>query len=123
MKKFLLILALACVTCLTRAASVTLEWEANPESDLAGYVLAYGTSSAQWITSGELPAFELPLIPVATLAGTFTGLQAGTTYHFSLKARNVFGPESDWADVITYTVPLNPPSKPARLRITTVTIP
>lgn len=123
MKKFFLTLALACVTFLADAASVTLEWDQNPETDLTGYVLAYGTSSVDWTTLGEPPALALPLIAYPATQGTFTGLLEGSTYHFAVKAQNIYGLESEWSDVVSYTVPRTPPTKPARLRIKLVTTP
>ena len=68
-------------------SSATLTWNANTESDLAGYKVYRATSSG---TYGA---------PIATLQGNVTsyvatGLQSGTTYFFVITAYDNAGNES-----------------------------
>lgn len=120
MKKTLLSIGLALFALASQAAqSVTLAWDQNPETDLEGYVLAYSTASPTWTTDGLLPVAELE-VPYPFTEGTFSGLTEGTTYHFAVKAVNIYGLESLWSDVVSYTVPRTPPTKPRGLRIVIV---
>src|SRR3954467_410379 len=74
---------------------VTLAWDANKESDLAGYNLYYGpTNSAPQ---------KLALAKVTSIA--LTKLSAGKTYAFYLTAINTAGLESNPSSTITYTAP------------------
>ena len=57
-------------------------WNANTESNLAGYIVQYGTTSGNPSTS----------IDVGNVTSrTFTGLTAGSTYYFRVVAYNVDG--------------------------------
>lgn len=67
------------------AGSITLDWFRNPEPDIAGYKVYYGTVSGQYTTSAN--------------AGTSTnitisGLTGGQTYFFAATAYNTAGRES-----------------------------
>jgi hypothetical protein len=79
-----------------QAAAVKLAWDANPESDISGYLLSYGTS---------------PGSSTATLAtgkvtnATVSGLEEGKTYYFTLKAVNASGLQSDPSAEISHRVP------------------
>ena len=68
-------------------SSVTLTWNANTESDLAGYKIYRATTSGGYGT------------PITTLQGNVTtfiasGLQLGTTYYFVVTAYDSAGNES-----------------------------
>ena len=68
-----------------KAASLTVEWDANKEEDLLGYTVHWGTvpkkyTDNRWV--GELTKYEI------------TGLQDGTRYYFSITAVDVWGNES-----------------------------
>lgn len=74
-KRFELIVLLPLCLCLAVsgawAADVTIAWDANPEPDIAGYILFYGTSSRSYSDS----------IDVGNNTDyTLTGLIQGTTY-------------------------------------------
>jgi hypothetical protein len=45
---------LVILSCGTAESAVTLAWDPNPESDIAGYVISYGTSSRQYTTSVDV---------------------------------------------------------------------
>jgi hypothetical protein len=77
-------------------AQVTLAWDPESASGLAGYRVHYGTASRNY--------------PFAVDAGnrttaTITGLIAGTTYYFAATAYDPTGTESALSNEIAYTVP------------------
>jgi sulfur relay (sulfurtransferase) complex TusBCD TusD component (DsrE family) len=77
-------------------SSVTLEWNALTNSNVAGYRLYQGAGSRLYSSS--------------VTAGTATqrtvnNLTAGATYYFALTAYNAAGVESDYSVELAYTVP------------------
>ena len=81
------------------AASVTLAWDPNKETDLAGYKLYYGTA---------LGVYGAPIILGKVTTHTLTGLPNGTFY-FALTAFNTSGMESGYSNVVTTTISDPPP--------------
>ncbi len=80
----------------TRASqSVTLAW--NPESNVAGYALYYGTNS-----SGNTIRLDTGTNTTATVPG----LQTGLTYYFAATAYNATGVESAPSAPVSYLVPV-----------------
>ena len=76
---------------------VTLLWDPNIETDLAGYRLYYGNES------GVYPY----VIDVGnTETCTVTRLQQGQTYYFTATAYNTAQLESSYSSEVVYTVPL-----------------
>ena len=78
-------------------SSATLTWNANTESDLAGYKIYRAT------TSGGYGA------PIATLQGNVTtyiasGLQSGTTYFFVITAYDLSGNESPYSNEVSKSI-------------------
>jgi fibronectin type 3 domain-containing protein len=78
-------------------SSATLTWNANSESDLAGYKVYRATSSG---------AYGAPL---ATLQGNVTsyvstGLQSGTTYFFVITAYDNAGNESAFSTEVSKSI-------------------
>jgi hypothetical protein len=64
------------------AATVTLQWDSNRESDIAGYIVAYGTQSGQLnntVDVGNHTSYQ------------FTNLEAGRPYFFAVRAYNTAG--------------------------------
>src|SRR4029434_8853291 len=60
------------------AQSVTLAWNPNSETNLAGYKLFYGTASRTYSGFVSLGS--------ATTTGTINNLQSGLTYYFAVTA-------------------------------------
>ena len=78
------------------AADVTLAWDENTESDVAGYKVYYGIESGTYTT----------IIDVGThITCVISDLTAGVTYYFAVTAYNISGQESDYSDEISHTVP------------------
>jgi hypothetical protein len=68
-----------------QAGSVTLAWDPNSESDLAGYILLYGTA----------PGVYTNHIDVGNQTSwTVAGLTDGQHYYFAVKAYNQIGSQS-----------------------------
>ena len=88
----------------TSVWAVTLEWDANTASDLAGYKLYYGTASATYSNSVSIQdkaatSYELDLDP--------------GTYYLTLTALDETGNESGFSNEVTAVVAApEPPGKP-----------
>jgi len=79
------------------AQNVTLAWDANIETNVAGYKVYYGVGSRAYtnaINAGNVTNQTVP------------GLIEGTTYYFAATAYDISSIESDYSDEVTYTVPL-----------------
>ncbi len=77
--------------------SATLTWNANTESDLAGYKVYRATASGAYGA------------PIATLQGNVTsyvatGLQSGTTYYFVVTAYDLAGNESARSNEVSKSI-------------------
>ncbi len=78
------------------AADVTLAWDSNVETDLAGYQVAYGLTSGNYTTvvdAGNRTMYSL------------TGLDANRTYFFSVRAYNTAGLTSPFSTEVSTTTP------------------
>src|ERR687892_220448 len=81
-----LLLAGPFVLALSAQESVTLAWDANSESDLAGYRIYYGQSSQSRTNRIEV---------VNGTTATISNLSRGLTYSFVATAYNSSGLESE----------------------------
>ncbi len=87
---------LAVLACSATLSAQTLMWNANTESNLAGYVVQYGTQSGNPTTS----------IDVGNVTSrAMTGLTPGSTYYFRVVAYNTTGQQSTPSSQVSYTVP------------------
>ena len=85
MKKIILAFLIAFFICFSAFGfEVKLGWDANTESDLAGYKLYYGTAPGVYGTPIDLGM----ITPVngECLYTTTLNLQTGTTYYFAVTA-------------------------------------
>ncbi len=74
------------------ASTLTLAWDPNKESDLAGYKIYYGTRSGYYdsaIDAGYVTQY------------TVTGLVAETQYYLVLTAYDIFYNESEFSDEVS----------------------
>ena len=84
---FLVALACLLMTVAPAAAErITLAWDANPEPDIAGYIVEYGPSTAPFSLSADVGNVT---------TWTLTSAAAGTTYGFRVIAYNTKGERSD----------------------------
>ncbi len=97
---FLVLLAIAALFSQfpggSHAADASLQWDANTESDLAGYRVYYGTASKNYTSSINVGNWT---------SCTVSGLTAGKTYYFSATAYDTGGLESGYSGEVAYTVP------------------
>ena len=79
------------------SSSVTLTWNANTESDLAGYKVYRATSSG---------AYGAPIAAILgnTTSYTATGLQFNATYFFVVTAYDIAGNESAYSNEVSKSV-------------------
>jgi fibronectin type 3 domain-containing protein len=78
----------------SRAAQVILAWDANSESNLAGYKVHYGTQSRVYTNFIDVGK---------TMIYTVAGLQEGATYYFAVTAYNVSRLESGYSNEVSST--------------------
>lgn len=103
----ILVAILILISAVAHAAPVKLRWDANPEPDIAGYTLYWGTESGAYPNS----------IGVQNTRFSVEDLTPGTTYFFAVQATNTAGQTSEMSDEISYTVPAPPPAKPTGLQV------
>ena len=77
------------------ANHVTLAWDPNPESDLAGYILYWGRSSGNYRDAVDIGN---------ETEYTIYGLNKGQTYYFAATAYDIYDNESDYSNEVAYTV-------------------
>jgi hypothetical protein len=80
-------------------------WLPNPETNLAGYKIHYGTTSAQYdhaVDMGNPPPVN------GVVLGTVSGLVDGTTYYFAATAYDADGFESAFSQEVVWTAPSDP---------------
>jgi len=78
------------------AATATVAWNANTETDLAGYKVHYGTTAGSYGTT----------IDVGNVTSyTVSGLTAGTTYHFAVSAYDTSGNQSALSSDVPTAIP------------------
>jgi hypothetical protein len=105
MEKFVLFLLFISTA---HCADVSLSWNTNSESDLAGYRLHWG------ITSGS-PTQHIDVGNVTT--GAITGLETGVRYFITVTAYNTSGLESVPSNEISYTPPTLIPQATSKLTV------
>jgi hypothetical protein len=94
----LLLLLLAVLSLLVPAAhagEVTVAWDPNPEPEVAGYKIYYGTSPGSYTSSIDVGRATSAVI---------SGLQDGVTYFFSAVAYDDSNNESGFSNEIAYAV-------------------
>ncbi|MEO5917548.1 MAG: Ig-like domain-containing protein [Luteolibacter sp.] len=78
------------------APAVNLAWNANPESDITGYRVSYGSQS------GVYPnAINVSTNPTASISG----LAEGSTYYFVVAAVNQAGLQGPASSEVSYQIP------------------
>jgi hypothetical protein len=112
---------IACVTVVllllstvsASAGQVTLAWDPNTESDLAGYKVYYGTASGVYTSNidvGNVTSF------------TVTGLQDGLLYFFAVTAYNTSAGESGFSNEVSAVVASLPDTTPPVISLVAVPV-
>jgi hypothetical protein len=91
-------LFLLATSSVLRAATVTATWNANPESDIAGYRLLYGVQTGVYTTT----------LDVGNVTSRVVTVSAGQTYFFVVQAYNTSGLTSPNSTEVSVTVPAAP---------------
>ena len=78
-------------TTFSYAAQVTLEWNANIEQDLAGYIIYQGTSSRNYDVSMDIGNWT---------SATIENLEDNETYYFAVTAYDTDGNESVYSSEV-----------------------
>lgn len=89
-----------------QARDVSLQWNANTESDLAGYKVYYQAGSATTPFSGT------PVNVNKQTTATITGLDPAKTYYFAVTAYNTAGKESSYSNVVNVAATTTTPPPP-----------
>jgi hypothetical protein len=92
----LLFFILSLLVSAAHAGDVTVAWDPNPEPDVAGYKIYYGTSPGSYssfVNAGNITSMVI------------SGLTAGATYYFAAVAYDGSGNESGFSNEIIYAVP------------------
>src|SRR6185436_19025327 len=76
--------------------SAILTWNANSESDLAGYNVYWGTSTG---------AYGVPDHVGLSTTHTLSGLSSGQTYYFAVTAVDNSGNESIYSSEVSKAIP------------------
>ena len=76
-----------------QATTVRLAWDRNPEPNIAGYRVSYGTTGGSY-------SYDVDVGPATNCA--ISGLQPKTTYYFAVKAYNALADISDYSTEIRY---------------------
>ena len=84
------------ILCASRlqAATVTLAWDPNPEPDIGGYIISYGTSSGSYSTA----------VDVGKVTTWGVSLSPGFRYYFAAQAYNTGGLRSGFSTEVSTNV-------------------
>jgi hypothetical protein len=104
LKKILIVSSLLTLfPLLAQAGYGTLTWDANTESDLAGYRVYYGTTARTGTTPPAGYAFGPVEVGKVTTFNT-PNLNGGTKYYFSIAAYDNSGNVSSFSSEVTKTI-------------------
>ena len=95
---FLVVLHMMFLPCLALGGMVTVLWDPNPEPDIAGYKVFYGTSSGDYT--------DCITVNSTQTSCEITGLPDGNTYYFAAKAFDASGQESEFSSEVSKYLPL-----------------
>ena len=99
-----------CFLTAASAADITLAWDPNSESDLAGYTVYYktGSSGTPYDGAGAVQGSSGITIPLEALSDsdnprfTLTGLPEETVYYLAVTAYNTQGIESGYSNEVSH---------------------
>ena len=101
------------------AASVSLQWDPNSETDLAGYRVYYKADSSELPFDGvEAVEGAAPIDVQGLTTTTISGLDPGRTYYLTVTAYNKAGLESPYSKIVAKVTPLPDSTAPNVLSFT-----
>jgi hypothetical protein len=89
-----IVIGLALLTPLAHAFDVTIEWDANQESNIAGYTVYVGLESRNYATSIDAGPATQQIVQ---------SLTTGHAYYFAVTAYDTDGLESEFSEEVSYT--------------------
>ena len=92
----LLFVILSLLVPAAHAGDVTVAWDPNPEPEVAGYKIYFGTTPGSYTVSMNAGNITSMVI---------SGLETGVTYYFAAVAYDSSGNESGFSNEISYVVP------------------
>ena len=99
MRKTLVALFIMLALAVAHAARVLLTWDPDPEPDIAGYRIYYGTNSRVYQV----------IVDVGNVTNTIvSGLERGLTWYFAATAYNTSSLESDLSEEVSLYLPDHP---------------
>ena len=87
-----------CASIAYAAATVTVAWDSNAETDVIGYKFHYGTVSKNYQHTVDVQN---------NTSCSISGLTEGTTYYFAATAYNDKNIESSYSEELVYTIPMS----------------
>ena len=101
--RFLLTIMFACLLSMAIqsscfATTVTLQWNPNTDTNLAGYKVYYQANSSTQPFQG--PGATPILISSTTSKATISGLDSTQAYYFAVTAYNTSGVESSYSNIV-----------------------
>ena len=105
MKRFLLALLIVLIPCMSQAMDVTLKWDPNTESDLAGYKIYFGQTKGGPYTGAGSPIiiYKTATGFVATSPEWKVPNLASGTWYFVATAYDTEGLESGYSNEVSAT--------------------
>ena len=85
------------------AATVTVAWDKNAETDVIGYKFYYGTVSKNYQHTVDVKN---------NTSCSISALDEGTKYYFAARAYNDKHIDSGYSEELAYTIPVTPPPSP-----------
>lgn len=105
---FSVMISIILIAGMVSAAEVTLAWDANTESDLAGYRLYYGLSSGVYgdpVDVGNVTEY------------TLTGITPNVDVYYAATAYDTSGNESGYSEELVHIIDTESPAPPTGLRL------
>jgi hypothetical protein len=110
---FVMVIGLLVGRAVCFGETVALSWDANTESDLAGYKVHYNVDSSSLPFDGAGAVEGGSPVDVHNLTtATISGLDPSRTYYFAVTAYNTTGIESAYSNIVTVLESVSPAIPP-----------
>ena len=92
--------------------TITATWNANPETNIAGYKLSYGSSSGSYTSTMD----------VGNVTNAVVQIVVGQTYYFAVQAYNTAGRLSPFSTEVPFPLATPPPVPPPTPTLTSLSL-